>query len=72
MSMASGINYRRIIAAILMLIPLIIYLDLPSYNSVNPELLGVPFFYWYQTLWLALSAVIFAVAAILLYWGEKS
>jgi len=72
MSMVSRINYRRIIAAILMLIPLIIYLDLPSYNSVNPELLGVPFFYWYQTLWLALSAVIFAVAAILLYWGEKS
>jgi len=72
MSMASRINYRRIIAAILMLIPLIIYLDLPSYNSVNPELLGVPFFYWYQTLWLALSTVIFAVAAILLYWGEKS
>jgi uncharacterized membrane protein (DUF485 family) len=72
MSMASRINYRRTIAAILMLIPLIIYLDLPSYNSVNPELLGVPFFYWYQTLWLALSAVIFAVAAILLYWGEKS
>jgi uncharacterized membrane protein (DUF485 family) len=70
--MASRINYRRIIAAILMLIPLIIYLDLPSYNSVNPELLGVPFFYWYQTLWLALSAVIFVVAAILLYWGEKS
>ncbi|MFP3306074.1 MAG: DUF3311 domain-containing protein [Thermocladium sp.] len=72
MSMASRINYRRIIAAILMLIPLIIYLDLPSYNSVNPELLGVSFFYWYQTLWLALSAVIFAVVAILLYWGEKS
>lgn len=72
MSIISRINYRRIIAAILILIPLIIYLDLPSYNSVNPELLGVPFFYWYQTLWLALSAVIFAVAAILLYWGEKS
>ena len=72
MSIASRINYRRIIAAILMLIPLIIYIDLPSYNSVNPELLGVPFFYWYQTLWLALSAIIFAVAAILLYWGEKS
>ncbi|MGC8597185.1 MAG: DUF3311 domain-containing protein [Thermocladium sp.] len=72
MSIASRINYRRIIAAILMLIPLIIYIDLPSYNSVNPELLGVPFFYWYQTLWLALSAILFAVAAILLYWGEKS
>ncbi len=72
MSIASRINYRRIIAAILILIPLIIYIDLPSYNSVNPELLGVPFFYWYQTLWLALSAIIFAVAAILLYWGEKS
>ncbi|GGP20284.1 hypothetical protein GCM10007981_07740 [Thermocladium modestius] len=63
---------KRIIAVILIIIPLIIYLDLPSYNTVNPTLLGVPFFYWYQTLWLALSAILFAIAAVLLYWGESS
>ena len=67
-----NIMVKRIIAAILIIIPLIIYLDLPSYNTVNPTLLGVPFFYWYQTLWLALSAILFAIAAVLLYWGESS
>ncbi|WP_229657664.1 DUF3311 domain-containing protein [Thermocladium modestius] len=72
MSNRGNTMVKRIIAVILIIIPLIIYLDLPSYNTVNPTLLGVPFFYWYQTLWLALSAILFAIAAVLLYWGESS
>jgi Protein of unknown function (DUF3311) len=28
------------------------------YNSRSPELIGMPFFYWYQTLWIVLTAVI--------------
>lgn len=26
------------------------------YNRVNPELGGLPFFYWYQLLWIFLAA----------------
>jgi hypothetical protein len=30
----------------------------PFYNSVDPAWLGMPFFYWYQLLWVLISAVI--------------
>jgi len=29
----------------------------PFYNSVEPSLLGIPFFYWYQMLWTILGAL---------------
>jgi Protein of unknown function (DUF3311) len=32
----------------------------PFYNKVEPDWFGVPFFYWYQLLWVAISAVITA------------
>jgi len=48
-------------ARLLLLIPFIAVLWVPSYNSVEPTLSGVPFFYWYQLAWIILSAVIIAI-----------
>ena len=28
------------------------------YNTKSPELIGMPFFYWYQTAWIVITAVI--------------
>ena len=28
------------------------------YNRTSPELIGIPFFYWYQTAWVVLTGVI--------------
>lgn len=55
-----------VVVAVLLVIPFIAYVLLPTYDRVNPQLAGVSFFYWYQTLWLAISAVLFGVAAYLL------
>lgn len=33
----------------------------PFYNKIEPLWIGVPFFYWYQLLWVAISAVMTAV-----------
>jgi hypothetical protein len=33
----------------------------PFYNKVEPTLFGVPFFYWFQLLWVIVSAVFTAV-----------
>ena len=33
----------------------------PFYNSVDPMLFGVPFFYWYQLLWIILGAVLILI-----------
>ena len=33
----------------------------PLYNRTEPVALGVPFFYWFQLLWVLVSAVFTAV-----------
>lgn len=49
-------GYR--IAYLLLLIPYAAMLWVPSYNRVEPTLAGIPFFYWYQLLWIVIGAVI--------------
>ncbi len=60
-------TWRKVVAAVLFIIPWIVYLLLPTYNTVSPELGGVPFFYWYQTLWLFITAILYVIAVLLLY-----
>ena len=48
-------------ARLLLLIPFIAVLWVPFYNSVQPTLAGVPFFYWYQLLWIILGAVVIII-----------
>ncbi len=57
---------KNIIAAIFLLIPFIAYFELGTYDKVNPTAYGLPYFYWYQTIWLVISAILFVVAVILL------
>jgi len=40
---------------LLLIIPLIGVLIPTFYNTLEPELAGIPFFYWYQMLWIPLS-----------------
>jgi hypothetical protein len=42
----------------LLLIPLIGTLIPPLYNHEDPTLAGIPFFYWYQLLWVPLSVLV--------------
>ena len=46
----------------LLFIPFIAVLWVPFYNRLEPTWLGLPFFYWYQLLWIVLGAVIIAIA----------
>ena len=46
---------------LLLLVPFIAILWVASYASGEPALFGVPFFYWYQFLWILISAVLTAV-----------
>jgi hypothetical protein len=41
---------------LLLLVPFFAVLWVPFYNSVEPQLGGIPFFYWYQFLWIVISA----------------
>jgi hypothetical protein len=42
----------------LIFIPFIAVLWVPFFNSTEPTLAGVPFFYWYQLLWILISAAL--------------
>jgi Protein of unknown function (DUF3311) len=36
----------------------------PFYNRVEPTLFGIPFFYWFQLLWVLVSAAFTAVVYV--------
>jgi hypothetical protein len=42
----------------LLLVPLVGTLIPAIYNTQDPELAGIPFFYWYQLLWVPLSVIV--------------
>jgi hypothetical protein len=43
---------------LLLLIPYVGLLWVPFYNHVEPKLFGFPFFYWYQLMWVPISALL--------------
>ena len=54
-------GWRRHWPRVLFLIPFIAVLWVPFYNRMEPELGGIPFFYWYQLAWILLAAAIVLV-----------
>lgn len=50
---------------LLLVIPLIATLWVPFYAGATPELAGIPFFYWYQFLWVIITAILTAVVYLL-------
>ena len=46
---------------LLLAVPFIALLWVPFYNRALPEFDGIPFFYWYQIVWVALTALILFV-----------
>jgi hypothetical protein len=45
----------------LLVLPCLAAVWVPSYNSVEPSLAGIPFFYWYQLLLVLVTAAVTAV-----------
>jgi hypothetical protein len=45
----------------LLLLPFVALLWPAFYSSVQPTLAGIPFFFWYQFLWIAIAAVLTAL-----------
>jgi membrane protein implicated in regulation of membrane protease activity len=54
-----------LVCAVLLLAPFVALLWVSSYAKETPRLLGFPFFYWYQLLWVLVSAVLTYVAYLL-------
>jgi hypothetical protein len=61
--MQGGARTRRF-WYVLLLIPLVGLLIPSLYNHADPTLIGIPFFYWYQLLWVPLSVVLTGIVYV--------
>ncbi len=52
---------------LLLLLPLIAYLWVLFYAKRDPSWMGIPFFYWYQTVWIALTTGTMGISYALLH-----
>jgi hypothetical protein len=58
-------NRKYVLSGFLLAIPTIVLLAVPAYNRLNPQLLGLPFFYWFQGLWLLIAAIFYVIAGVI-------
>jgi hypothetical protein len=49
---------------LLLLVQFIAVLWPPFYNKLEPVLVGMPFFYWYQLLWIIIGAALTAAVYV--------
>ncbi|MCP9944640.1 DUF3311 domain-containing protein [Streptomyces somaliensis] len=52
----------RVVIALCLVAPFVAMLWVGSYARTEPVFIGVPFFYWYQMLWVLLSTALTMVA----------
>lgn len=52
----------RVVIALCLIAPFVAMLWVGSYAKADPELAGIPFFYWYQMLWVLISTLLTMVA----------
>ena len=60
------ITPTKYVVAALLLVGIVTPLLVSTYDQVEPRLLGFPFFYWYQLLWVFLAAGICGLCFYLL------
>jgi uncharacterized protein DUF3311 len=53
---------KRAVLVALLVLPYLGMMWVPSYNRVAPEIAGIPFFYWYQLLWIPLGSLLLFLA----------
>ena len=59
--MARKMKAISIVKVTLLAIPSIAILAVPFYDRLSPRLFGLPMFYWWQLLWVPLSAAFLGI-----------
>ncbi|WP_316526355.1 DUF3311 domain-containing protein [Kitasatospora brasiliensis] len=67
-----AVTPERVLAGLALLVPIVAMLWVSSYNKSEPAVAGTPFFYWYQLLWVPVSAVFTVTAYLLINRDEKA
>lgn len=67
-----AVTPERVLAGLALLVPIVAILWVSSYDKKDPAVAGMPFFYWYQLLWVPVSAVFTVAAYLLINRDEKA
>jgi membrane protein implicated in regulation of membrane protease activity len=62
----------RAIAGVCLFIPFVAMLWVGSYTQLTPAFIGIPFFYWYQMLWVFISSALTYTAYVLIRREERA
>lgn len=62
----------RVIAGVCLILPFVAMLWVGSYSRMEPTLLGMPFFYWYQMIWVLVSTVLTMIAYALVRRDQRA
>ncbi len=62
MSRLSAVKPAYWISGVVLAIAIVVPLLVSTYAKDKPRLWGFPFFYWYQFLWVFLSAILVSIA----------
>ncbi|MEU3978488.1 DUF3311 domain-containing protein [Streptomyces sp. NPDC026672] len=52
----------RVVIALCLVAPFVAMLWVGSYAKTDPTFIGIPFFYWYQMLWVLISTALTMIA----------
>ncbi|UFQ17957.1 MULTISPECIES: DUF3311 domain-containing protein [Streptomyces] len=52
----------RVVIAVCLVAPFVAMLWVSSYARIEPTFIGIPFFYWYQMLWVVISTLLTMIA----------
>lgn len=55
----------RVVIGVCLLAPFVALLWVGSYAKTDPAFIGIPFFYWYQMLWVLISTALTMTAYVL-------
>jgi hypothetical protein len=56
---------------LLLLVPYVAMIWVSSYNKVEPSWAGIPFFYWYQLLWIFIASGLTLIVYLALHRGQR-
>ena len=62
----------RVVIALCLIAPFVAMLWVSSYAKTDPTLGGIPFFYWYQMLWVLISTALTMIAYKLWQHDQRS
>ena len=71
MSRLSAVRPAYWISGVLLAAAVVVPLLVPTYAKEDPRLWGFPFFYWYQLLWVFISAILVSICYRLVIREER-